>query len=163
MPAEDASAARSGADRRDDQLGTPAAPPGEPQDEATEGEHPQPAGSELGVEAAGLAEQQVAVQGVERGLQGRSVEPRVEAAPDLRRVRVDVRGALDVLGQAGDVQDDARGASGIAGVHDRRQRALRVRGQGGGDLLVERPDRAGVRADEQLVGVDQVVEWGLKT
>ena len=128
----------------------------DPQCEAAEDDDPQPAGGELGVEPAGLAEEQVAVQGVERGLQRRGVEPRVERPADAGGVGVDVDGALGVFGQPVDVQHHAGGAAGVGVDDEGVERALGVRGGRCGDLIVERPLRTGVRADQELVGVDEV-------
>jgi hypothetical protein len=68
----------------------------DPQDEAAEDEHEQPAGDEFGIEPAGVAEVQVAVHLPEPDLGRRFAGHGDEPAVDGAGVRVDVDG--EVLG-----------------------------------------------------------------
>ena len=77
------------------------------------------------------------MQAVEGGLQWRRVPPGVERTADLRGVRVDVDGALEIVAEAVDVQHDAGGPVGVAGEDQRVERALGVGRERGGDLLVD--------------------------
>lgn len=135
------------------------APTGEPEQQTAARDHPQPAGGEFAVEAAVLAEVQIAVELVDPGAQRQRAGGAVllQGASHLARVRVDEHGegvggvyALDA-GQ----HHPGRGVVLRRGA-DGRNRALGVGLAGGVHLLGDRQRRVADRHG-QLVGVHELL------
>jgi hypothetical protein len=107
-----------------------------------------------------LAEVQVAVQVVEPGHQRRVAEPRGQLSLHLGGERVDVHGVGPIVGQAVDGERDPGGGVGVTGRH-RGERAVRMRGARGGDLIGHRPYRRAGAVGTQLAAIHDLVElWG---
>lgn len=164
MPVQRAGAAlvHSSARQEETACARPAAPAPDPEHDASEDDHPEPARGQFAVDPPGFAQVQVAVElgypGAQRERAGAAVLDQLPA--DLRGVGVDE----DRLGLGGPQrrvrEEHPGGVLGLGGSPDRRDLKLRVSCPRCLHLLFQRQTRAVLGCgDAQLVLVDELLTW----
>src|SRR5690606_26639821 len=129
-----------------------------PQDNAAEGDHPQPACREFAVEAADLAQVEMAVEHADPGAyrEGAAVAVDLEGAEDFPGVGVDEDAGTDAFFQPVDLEEDSGAVFGAADT-DRVEGAFRVGFLGCFDLQAERNPMP-LLFNAQLVSVEPLFE-----